>query len=381
MTQIKKYTKKDGTTAYMFNAYVGRHPKTGKNVYRKRQGFKTKKQAQIALANILKDVEKNGVDNKPSVLTFKQLYNKWLAQQRLNVKPSTIALNRRFIEKHVLPYIGECKLDEITVLQCQDLVNNWFSQGYKQYTYFRKTTAQVMRYGEAMELMGNNPMSKTIVPKKQESEKKLKFYTKKELTHFFDCLKRYGNLKQLAFFRLLAFTGCRKSEVLSLQWKDLDMVKKSVTIGKTLAIDEHNNILIQTPKTASSVRSISLDDETVKIMSKWRTIQRSDYFQMGFNTSSEEQYIFTNDRNELYYPQIANDWLNYLIKKYKLPRITPHHFRHTHASLLLLAGVPIKEVSERLGHNDVKFTLEVYSHVMPEEAKKTADKFANFVGF
>lgn len=380
MTQINKYTKKDGTTAYMFNVYVGKNAK-GKNVYRKRQGFKTRKQAQIALAKILEDIEENGIDNKATVLTFQQLYDKWLVQQRLNVKPSTIALNRNAIEKHVLPYIGDCKVDEITVIQCQELVNMWFHQGYKQYTYYRKTTTQVMRYAEAMELMNSNPMSKTIVPRGHEEEKKLKFYTKEEMAHFFDCLKQYGNFKQLAFFRLLAFSGCRKSEVLALQWKDLDMMKKSVAIGKTLSLDEYNNILIQSPKTASSTRTISLDDETVKIMNKWRTLQRSDYFQMGFNTSSEEQYIFTDDRNELYYPQVANDWLNYLIKKYKLPRITPHHFRHTHASLLLQAGVPIKEVSDRLGHEDVKFTLEVYSHVMPEEAEKTAEKFASFLGF
>lgn len=152
-------------------------------------------------------------------------------------------------------------------------------------------------------------------------------------------------------------------------------------IGKTLATDEHNQIIIQTPKTNASTRSISLDDETLKILSKWRMVQRTDYLQMGFNTSSDEQYIFTNKNNEWYYPQVVNDWLKYLIKKYKLPRITPHHFRHTHASLLLQAGIPVKEVSERLGHKDVKITLEIYSHVMPEEKEKTAAKFANFVGF
>ncbi|MDB1624968.1 Arm DNA-binding domain-containing protein [Enterococcus faecalis] len=70
---------KDGTTAYMFNAYVGCHPKTGKNAYRVRQGFKTKK-AQIVLAEILKNVAENGLNNKPSVLTFKQHYEKWLVQ-------------------------------------------------------------------------------------------------------------------------------------------------------------------------------------------------------------------------------------------------------------------------------------------------------------
>lgn len=378
--QIKKYTKKDGSTAYMFNVYVGLNAK-GKNVYRKRQGFKTSKQAQIALAKLLEDIEENGLDNKPVVLTFQQLYDKWLAQHRMNVKPSTIALNRRFVEGHVLPYLGECKLSEITVLQCQDLVNKWFNQGYKQYPYFRKVTAQIMRYGEAMEIMNSNPMSKTILPRAKEEEKKLQYYTKEEMSHFFDCLKDFGNFKQLAFFRLLAFTGCRKSEILSLQWKDIDLKNNNVSIGKTLALDEFTNIIIQTPKTASSTRSISLDSETVKIMSKWRTIQRTDYLSMGFNTSSEDQFIFTNIKNELYYPQVVNDWLKYLIKKYKLPVITPHHFRHSHASLLLQAGVPVKEVSERLGHKDVKITLEIYSHVMPEEAEKTADKFAQFVGF
>ncbi|MGL9815801.1 tyrosine-type recombinase/integrase [Enterococcus sp. DIV0098] len=378
--EIKKYTKKDGSTAYMFNVYVGLNSK-GKNVYRKRQGFKTKKQAQIALAKLLEDIEENGLDNRSVVLTFQQLYDKWLAQHRMNVKPSTIALNRRFVEGHVLPYLGEYKLSEISVIQCQDLVNKWFNQGYKQYPYFRKVTAQIMRYGEAMEIMSSNPMSKTILPRAKEEEKRLQFYTKDELNHFFECLKEFGNFKQLAFFRMLAFTGCRKSEILSLQWKDLDLKAKSISIGKTLALDEFGSIIIQTPKTASSTRSISLDSETVKIMSKWRVMQRTDYLSMGFNTSSEDQYIFTNAQNELYYPQVVNDWLNYLIKKYDLPKITPHHFRHSHASLLLQAGVPIKEVSERLGHKDVKITLEIYSHVMPEEAEKTADKFAQFVGF
>ncbi|MGC4666416.1 tyrosine-type recombinase/integrase [Enterococcus hirae] len=379
MTQIKKYTKKDGSTAYMFNVYVGKNSK-GKNVYRKRQGFKTKKQAQIALANLLKDVEENGIESVESIKTFKDLYEMWLAQHRLNVKPSTIALNRRFVEKHVLPYLGDYLLHDITVVYCQTLVNKWFKQGYKQYPYFRKVTAQIMRYGEAMELMNNNPMAKTILPRAQQEEKKLQYYTKEQLIHFFECLKQFENYKQMTFFRLLAFSGARKSELLSLQWKDIDFSNKSVMIGKTLALDENNQILIQTPKTATSKRTISLDDETLKTLSKWRTIQRTDYLALGFNTSSDEQYLFTNERNELYYPQVVNDWLKYLIKKYDLPQITPHHFRHTHASLLLQAGVPVKEVSERLGHKDIKITLEIYSHVMPEEAEKTANKFANFIG-
>lgn len=381
MTQIKPYKNKDKVTRYYFNAYVGRNPKTGKNVYRKRQGFKTKKHAQIALAELLKEIEANGLDPASKEMTFKELYDMWLKQHRMNVKPSTIATNRRFVEGHVLPYFDTLELSKISVVYCQQIVNKWHEQGYKQYSYFRKVTAQIMRYAEAMELMKSNPMSKTILPRKHEEEKKLQFYTKEEMAHFFECLKSHGNYMQLAFFRLLAFTGVRKSEALSLQWKDIDLFNKNVSIGKTLALDENTQVIVQSPKTSTSTRQISLDDETLKILSNWRSFQRQDYFKSGYNTTSEDQYVFTNSRNELYYPQVVNDWLNYLIKKYKLPRITPHHFRHSHASLLLQAGVPVKEVSERLGHKDIKITLEIYSHVMPKEAEKTAYKFANFVGF
>lgn len=378
MAQIKKYLTKDNQVRYSFNAYVGKNSK-GKNVYRKRQGFKTKKQAQFALADLIKDIEMNGLEETRE-MTFKQLYELWLKQHRLNVKKSTVATNRRFVEGHVLTHFGDMALSDISVVYCQEVVNKWHEK-YKQYSYFRKVTAQILRYGEAMELISSNPMSKTILPRRIEEDKTLKFYTKDELIHFFKCLDEFGNFKQLAFFRLLAFTGCRKSEILALQWKDIDLFNRSVKIGKTLALDENNAIVVQSPKTISSTREISLDLETVKIIEKWRSIQREEYFKLGFNTGSDEQYLFTDLTNGLYYPQVVNDWLRYLIKKYDLPVITPHHFRHTHASLLLLAGVPIKEVSERLGHKDIKITLEIYSHVMPDEAKETGKKFANFVGF
>ena len=382
MTQINKYAKKDGSTAYMFNAYVGRNPNTGKKVWRKRQGFKTKKQAQIALAEILKDIEENGiVTNNPNIVRFQDLYNLWLEQQTLNVKTSTLIDQKGFIETHILPKLGKVKLTDITVVQCQRLVNEAYNQGLKRYSYVRSVTAQIMRFGESLEIMKDNPMKRTILPRKNQEDEKLKYYTKEELAYFFKCVKQNENYQQFACFRLLAFTGARKSEIMALQWSDIDFKGKTVDINKTVAKDENNRIILQPPKTSSSKRILSIDDETLKILNKWRMLQRSDYLQMGFNTSSDDQHIFTDNKNQLHKLAIPNQWLTSIIRKYKLPRITPHHFRHTHASLLLQAGIPIKEVSERLGHKDITITLEIYSHVMPEEKEKTAAKFASFVGF
>ena len=382
MTQIKKYTKKDGSTAYMFNAYVGRNPKTGKNVYRKRQGFKTTKKAQIALAEILKDIEENGLESDENdIIYFKDLYNLWLEQQKLNVKMATLMDQKSFIEMHVLPKLGNVKLENITVVQCQRLVNEAYNRGLKRYGYVRSVTAQIMRFGESLEIMKDNPMKRTILPRKKNDDEKLKFYTKEELLHFFECVKSDGSYQKLAFFRLLTFTGARKSEIMALQWADIDFKAKAMNVNKTVSKDFDNNVILQSPKTNSSNRSISLDDETLKILNTWRLMQRSDYLRMGFNTSSEEQHLFTDKKNQLHALTKPNQWLKIIIRVHELPKITPHHFRHAHASLLLQAGIPVKEVSERLGHKDITITLEIYSHVMPEEQEKTASKFANFVGF
>lgn len=84
--------------------------------------------------------------------------------------------------------------------------------------------------------------------------------------------------KILTFFRILAFTGMRKSKVLALQWKDIDIFNQKLTIGKTLAMDEHNQIIIQEPKTISSQRVIALDVKTIKVIEQWRYNQKEWYF-------------------------------------------------------------------------------------------------------
>lgn len=147
----------------------------------------------------------------------------------------------------------------------------------------------------------------------------------------------------------------RKSEVLALQWKDIDIFNQKLTIGKTLAMDEHNQIIIQEPKTISSQRVIALDVKTIKVIEQWRYNQKEWYFKFGYNTSKDTQFLFTNKFNELYYPQAPNDWLYNILEKYDLSKITLHGFRHTHASLLFESGASIKEVQERLGHKDVNF--------------------------
>ncbi|TLG79727.1 site-specific integrase [Vagococcus zengguangii] len=387
MASFKQYSRKDGTKYWKFQAYLGVHPVTGKPVKTTRSNFRTKKEAQIALAQLQTEFENNNRKLiKKESITFQELYDLWLPQYRLKVKPSTVATSRRFIEEYALEFFGELKLDNITVRYCQEIVNKWHSK-YKQYHYFRKVVGQVLQFGVQMELIENNPMRKTVLPRKKEVETFPNFYSRSQLETFFECLNDHiessgrTSTKLLAFFRLLAFTGMRKSEVLALQWKDINIFNQELTIGKTLATDEYKKIIIQEPKTKSSQRTIKLDMKTVQILEQWRRNQQEWYIKFGFNTAKDTQFLFTNKFNELYYPQAPNDWLYNILEKYSLPKITLHGFRHTHASLLFESGASIKEVQERLGHKDVKTTMNIYAHVTPEKIKETGERFAKYVNF
>lgn len=377
MAKISKYKKNNGQVAWMFKGHVATDPRTGEKVNTTRRGFKTRQDAKKSLDELVYEI-KYGVKKKASDMTFEDLYEEWITHQRSSVKPSTVAISVRFAKNQILPEFGKLKLTDISVPYCQKVLSKWHAK-YKMWDSIRKQTGQILAYGVSMEYIDSNPMRKTMRPKHKEYEEKRKFYTKDELNTLLNAFKDFGNTKQYAFFRLLAYTGMRKSEVLALQWKDIDMFNKELHVNKTVAIDEHKNIIIQTPKTKASRRTISLDKGTLAILNDWKMQQRTEYLKLGYNTSSEEQYVFTTLKNTLYIPNTVNDWLRYILKKYNLPRITPHGFRHTHASLLLEAGESVKVVQQRLGHENSKVTLDIYAHITNNAPKKTGQEFADMM--
>lgn len=99
----------------------------------------------------------------------------------------------------------------------------------------------------------------------------------------------------------------------------------------------------------------------------------------GYNALNTNQLIFSNSKNEAIHPAHISNVLKKFINNNGLDAITAHGFRHTHCSLLLEAGVAIKEVQERLGHSDIKTTMNIYAHVTKKDDHDTGMKFANFI--
>lgn len=429
MASIKKY-KTDKGTFWSLRGFIG-YRDDGREIRVNRKGFATKKEAQQVLAKMQLDFEKGKLTQSKVNLTFQQLYDLWLEQYRLQVKPSSVATARRYCELHVLPKFGNLKLNSISISYCQKVVNEWYNK-YKQYAYLKKETQKILKYGVAIEVLETNPMTKVSMPRKKEVDEPIKFYTKEELKTFLDHCKSNCSPKLYMFFRLLAFTGVRKSEALALNWSDIDFSSNNLSIGKTLTIDEHGSKIIQQPKTINSIRFIKLDAITVDLLNQWASIQKQELLTSTKLTSSKQCLVFSNKFNELYYPQVANDWLNWVYEKYDLldasykkkcrkeydllssqlddectpvdqrtkekvhldllleelskthiplKRITIHGFRYTHCSLLFEAQASIKEVQARLGHKDVQTTMNIYACVTPKMIEDTGEKFSQYVGF
>ena len=378
---IKEYKLKDGTKRYKIKLYLSIDSLTGEQIIVRKQGIKTKKEAILLEARLKLEHEQNVLTAKSNKYTFKQIYDLFLVEHKNTVKPGTYATTVRYAKLHILPKIANKRIDTFTVLDCQKLVNQW-AEYFNSAKYPKGITQQVFDYAIKMNIMFDNPMRKVKLPKRKGTVNEVnKFYSTEELKHFFDCVKDYGNMKYLAFFRLLAFTGMRKGEALGLNWSDIDFEKKLVHITKGVVLDEHSNPMISTTKTKKSVRTVSLDDESLAILRKWKIEQAKELMSIGINSMNKHQLLFTYDANKLYRPSYSNCWLEQIIKKYNLKKITMHGFRHSHCSLLFEMNTPIQVVQERLGHTNIKTTMDIYTHVTEKQRDDIAENFAKYLGF
>lgn len=189
-----------------------------------------------------------------------------------------------------------------------------------------------------------------------------------------NCFKKEDNLRRYAFFHLLAYSGMRKSEGFALMWRDIDFMNNEIRITKAVARGKKG--LYLGPTKNGLPRTIKLDDKTMELLKMWKKEQAEKYSERGFNTLKKINLYFQIQKMIYTNPY---QWLKRVLDKFLLEPITTHGLRHTHCSLLFEAGATIKEVQVRLGHIDMKTTLDVYTHVTEKAKASTIEKFNNYL--
>ncbi|QCR33588.1 tyrosine-type recombinase/integrase [Lysinibacillus sp. SGAir0095] len=379
MSNIQCYKAKDGKRLYKFQIYIGTDPLTGKRKKTTRSGFKTKKEAQLELSRIQLEIFK-GTFTKQAAETYQDVFKLWIVQYEKSVQESTFVKTTGLFKNHILPSLGHYRISNINVDVCQKHVNEWFNR-LQKFRTVKAYSSKVLDFAMKRGLIQSNPMKlvETPIRLEQPDDDGLEnFYTREQLLTFLKCLEKENNYKAYVFFRLLAYSGMRKGEALALTWNDINFKDSEIRINKALSRGKDNQLYVKTTKNKKA-RTIKMDNSTMDILRNWRKKQEQDYLVLGYSTTSLKQLVFSNEVNSFLQPTKTRKWIIYVQKKYNLDKITTHGLRHTHCSLLFEAGATIPEVQERLGHDDVQTTMNIYTHVTNKAKENAILKFVNYL--
>lgn len=381
MATITKYTTRKGTF-FKVQGYLGTDPMTGKRVNMEKRGFETKKEAQLYFNTALQEFNDNSYSKKVKDFTYKEVYDEWLEMYKNTVKESTLHKTMVVFRDHILPKFGKCKINMIEAKTLQKQAFEW-NKKYKNFKKMINYTFAVFSYALKMGYINSNPKDKFTMPKKKQELKDdaWKYYTREEVHVLFEYLEKEKSLEWLVFFRLLAFTGIRKGECLALTWNDIDFIKNTLTINKTISVGLQNKQIIQDPKSFNSYRTVTLDEITIQMLRRWKVEQASMLLKFGHNSMNKNQLLFsTASKNGMYTLSKPRTILKKICDKYDFKFIPIHGFRHTHTSLLFESGITMEVVKDRLGHSDIQTTVNIYTHVTQKNKDKTATQFAKYMG-
>jgi integrase len=307
----------------------------------------------------------------------------WLPTIQYRVKPSTFDSYRRNLELHVIPELGQRQLSSLTPLMLDKLYAELLDGGNrnrsaglssKSVRYIHTIIHKALADAVDSDLLGQNVAERAKPPQPRTTiSTELRFWEPAELRIF---LEQVAGHRLEASWHLAAMTGMRRGEILGLRWKDVDLENARVSIRQAL-VSVAYEVIASTPKNHQA-RVIDLDAGTVELLRSHQQHQRSDKDEWGREYIDQDLVFCKGDGSPLH-PQSFSQAFERLVAGSALPKIRLHDLRHTHATIALRAGVPVKVVSERLGHETPAFTLKQYAHVIPGMQAEAAKQIATVV--
>lgn len=382
MANIKKITKKNGTTVYREQIYLGTDCMTGKQVYATISA-PTKKELKQKREFKINEFKENGYTRQKSVSVknYRELSELWLKNHKLEVKPQTYSQTVSELKTHLLPVFGNIRVEKITLPMVQVFVNkiaNNPNLGSVSLKIILSINKRILKYAVNLQLITVNPADNIIVPKNKKNisqKKELKYFETNQLKQFKDYLDKlpntFRNYYHKTLYDTLLATGLRIGEAVALEWSDIDLDNGYIDVNKTLV---WSRMETNSPKSMAGYRKIPIDRNTVLMLRLYKARQHQCFIEHGYGGKMAE-HVFSNGLHAYPSREGLQKTLTKHLKLAGLPYLTLHAFRHTHASLLLNAGISYKELQQRLGHSTLAMTMDTYSHLFDDTEKEAVNFF------
>ncbi|GIN60486.1 site-specific integrase [Robertmurraya siralis] len=373
MASIRSYKNK-GDKKYSYEYRVKYpDPVTGKPKEKSKRGFKSKKEAELAAAEVEKKLMLGNIEEiENSEITVKDWIDQYLSLYSVHLRKTTLKVRKLRIENHFLPAFGHIKLQKLSRSQYQKFINTKL-ETMKESTVksLHGTFMIIINKAVVHGILSTNKL-KGISIKKVESEEKVVFLNREEVDKFIQSAMQFEYDEYISVFTLLR-TGMRKGELLALTWGDVDLKTQTITINKN-----RNSQGTFPPKTKKSNRTISIDNSLAKELKKFHAWQKSNKLRRGKGYRVSD-YVIVDQYGVPYHEWKLNKIIREICDNVKMTRIGPHALRHTHAVMLLESGVDIKTVSDRLGHTKINMTADVYLHVSRKQENEAVNKLEHYL--
>lgn len=353
-----------------WTAYWSAPDENGRARQRSKGGFKTAAAAERHLTKTIRDLD-TGNYAEPETGKRKQPFAQYLRDdylphlEKMGRRPSTLASYRSNLELHVIPTLGTLRLAAITPEKLDGLYGELLASGNRKgggglsprsvryvHTIVRASLAQAVQWDR----IARNPADRATPPKSERYQAST--WTPEQLRTFLD---RSVDHRLSPAWLLLATTGMRRGEVLGLRWCDLDLDGGGLQVEQTVVAVAYK-VSFSTPKTPKSRRRVALDPHTIAALRSHRARQSEEKLAAG-GAYTDHDLVFADEIGQPVHPETLSRTFTRRSTTAGLPTIRLHDLRHSFATAALEAGVPLKVVSDRLGHSTIAITGDTYSHV------------------
>jgi integrase len=349
--------------SYTIVLELGRDDKTGR--YRQKWiAVKGKHQAAVdRFTELMQQYKTTGVI-ETTKLTTGEFLRQWIESRRGKLDVSSWERYEQIIRTHFIPDFGSIPLAKLTLSDLERHYAKIQAAGLSIGTvrYHRAVIHKALQSAVQRELLFRNVADIDSEDQLKKEHIEVQFWDSEPMNRFLQAM--IGSPFYPLFYTAL-FTGMRRSELLGLKWSDIDLKTRQIAVRRTLKRDKKGVIYITDNKTRGSKRTIKLTPTNADVLTQlWETSKNR----------GKDDSVFAIDGQPPRPQSITRAWQTGC-KKAGVTMITFHDARHTHATLLLKAGVHPKVVQERLGHSSISMTLDTYSHVVPGMQEAAATKF------
>lgn len=384
---IKKRADGRWEAQYLTGEIDSNGKKVRRSVYAKTREELSKK--LISLTNSIN----TGVYISPSKMTVAEWMDLWVETYLVGVKESTKQQYCYNIRVHIKPKLGSVMLQKLTT----PIIQNFYNESMKPHEKTRKDGSKKIVNGLSAKSIKNingilnESLNQAVlvnyIPFNPVSACKLPRCEKVEMNVLSgDYIKKFLNeIKGKAFenlFRIDLFTGMRRSEILGLQWPDIDFEKGIIRIQRQLKCQrtpEGKNVVVYDTLKNGKSREIIVADSVLAVLMQEKKLQSERKLRAGSSFDNPDGLVFTDEIGKHLSHSTVYHAYKERVKAIGFPELRWHDLRHSYATLAISLGDDIKTVSENLGHATVSFTLDQYAHRTEEMGRSSANRLQSFI--